>query len=257
MAGIEIFDQNGKLQFNGDMLTFAVRYSGTAYVEVGQVGNTCPHRLTLPIVYNPASHQMIAIAGGNGCAVAAAGVDGYARRIFAADAPVGTPFYYYVFEKSSNIPPSNFGIEVKNAAGEITFSTNHRGLKILDLLVGGGGLSTSAPGRSLAFCQANFAIHRIAGGIQYFAGGPGGGHEIPVDGDADNPPPGTRFGWQNNGKLYGAKVVNNGQTVQTQEVSYDDVFIGPQEELPAPDFVIPAYIFTIDVTNIPIGMTFF
>lgn len=257
--GIEIYDQNGKLQFNGDMLTFTLRLTGTAYVEARKVGNTSPNSVMIPATETYAN-SMVALAGGNGYPAAYAGRwGGTNQRIYGVGtAPVGTPFQYYIFERSNTIPATNFGLEVRNAGNEITFSTNQRVMRVLDLIGGvvvNGEQASTWGGRQLAMAQGNFALHRIAGNLTYYGGGGGGPIIIR---DPDNPEPGGRYGWRNDGKLYGGFITNGGQTVQTRMVTFDDVQVGPTtDSTQPPDIYIPLSMFVVDVTGIPIGVQFY
>lgn len=257
--GFEICDANGKMQFNGDMLTYALRVSGTTYVEDRKVGNTCPTSFLIPTSQTYAN-ALIAIAGGNGYAAASAGIWGSTgQKIYGTNgAPAGTPFTYYIFEKSNTIPASGFGLEVRNAANEITFSTNQRVMRVLNLLSGNtvdGEQAVTYGGRQLAFCQGAWAGHRISGEKVYYGAG-GGGPTVP---DQDGGDGGENYvAWQNDGKIYGGVVADNGQTVRTRMVSWDDVQIGPGPDTDQPpDFYIPLNLFVVDVTGVPVGQQFY
>lgn len=261
-AGIEIYDQNGKLQFNGDMLTYTLRVSGVAYVEARQVGNTSPRSLMLPTT-NTFTGALVALSGGDGHAAAWAGSWGSTgQRIYATSAPVGTAFNYFVFESSNTIPASNFGLEVRNASNQITFSTAHRVMRITDLIQGvvyNGEQASTSPGRQLAFCQGNFGYHNFPYGVQYHPNGPGSGGVIdPTMPDDGSDPGGSgNYSMQIDGKLYGAFVTNGGQTIQTRALSYDDVYIAPQPTPPHDGVFIPVSMFVVDVTGVPIGQVFY
>lgn len=259
-TGIEIYDQNGKLQFNGDMLTYALRVSGTAYVENRKVGNTSPHSLMIPTT-DSFPNGLVALHCSQTYVAAYAGKWGNTnQKLFAVgNCPVGTPFEYFIFERSDIIPPTNFGLEVRNASNQITFSTNHRTMRPLTMLTGVDQAATYG-GRKLAFCQATFAGHSRPGETEYFQGGGGGGGGNPGLPSPDDPGPGgnTQYGWRVDGKVYGGYNADAGQTVRVGEVSWDDVYIGPQPDpnKPAPR-TWPINLFVIDVTSFPIGAQFF
>lgn len=264
-TGIEIYDENGKLQFNGDMLTYALRVSGTTYVENRKIGNTCPTTFIIP-TSQTYTEALVAIGGGNGYAAAYGGsyyfgANDYRRIYGTNNAPVGTPFNYYIFERSNTIPPINFGLEVRReATNEITFSTSQRVMRCLTLFGGvvhNGEQQVHYPGRQLAFCQAAWSGHRISGPKQYYGGGPGGqpGLPMPDDGTGGG---GQYSGWNNDGKIYGGLIADGGQTVRSRMCSWDDVFIGPSPDSDQPpDFYTPLNLFVIDVTGVPVGAQFY
>ena len=262
-AGLEIYDQNAKLQFNGEMLTYSCRLTGTTYVENRKIGNTCPRSFLIP-TSNTYSNALIAIGGGNGYTAAFGGRyalnDGSTPKVYGTPAPVGTPFNYYIFERSSTIPASNFGLEVRNANNEITFSTAQRTMRVLTLangVEGFGGDRVTYGGRQLAFCQAAWAGHRISGDVQTYSGG-----QPVIIGDPGGPDEpghgGYQYGWNNDGKIYGGYVTDGGQTVGSAVVSFDDVYIGPQgDPNQPPEYDLPLNLFIVDVTGIPVGTQFY
>ncbi|WP_242152601.1 hypothetical protein [Sphingomonas sp. BAUL-RG-20F-R05-02] len=252
--GIQINDANGKLQFNGEMQTYALRLTGTAYVESRAIGNTCPTSVLIPTT-DTYSNALIALGNGNGYAAAYAGRYNNQRIYATNSAPAGTPFDYYIFERSNLIPATNFGLEVRNANNEITFSSNQRVMSIPTILgnpglTDGGSPSATYGGRTLAYCQANFAGHTRKGGVLY--SNSNGGPLI-----ADGTGPWWRY--SQDGKVYGAVVSNNRQTVTTKQISWSDVQVRAQTaNQPLPDDVTrDVVMFVVDVTGIPIGQQFF
>lgn len=262
-AGIEIYDQNGKLQINQSMLIYVLRVSGTSYVEARKVGNTSPNSLLVPTT-NTYTNALVALGGGDGYAAAYAGSwSGNGQRIYAVgNCPVGTAFNYYVFERSNTYPATNFGVEIhKEDTNEIIFSTSQRVMRITDLIggvVANGEQSVTYGGKQLAFCQGNFSAHRESGTLQTYGGGAGGGPIIIRDVDNPGTGQGYTYRWQNDGKLYGGFTTNGGQTVQTRMVTWDDVTIGPTSDpTQPPDYHIPLSLFVVDVTGIPVGQQFY
>lgn len=265
-TGIEICDANGKMQFNGDVLTYSLRLTGTTYVENRKIGNTCNTSFLIP-TSNTYTQALIAIGGGNGYAAGAGGNyylgNGTYQKVYGTNgAPAGTPFNYYIYERSNTIPATGFGLEVRNANNEITFSSNQRVMNCVNYINGSrpyiGEDYVSYPGRQLAWCQGAWSGHRVSGTKQYYGGG-GGGPIIIRNPDQDDPGGGGGYsGWQNDGKLYGGFSADGGQTVGTRMISWDDVFIGPgpDSEQP-PDYFKDLYLFIIDVTGIPVGAQFY
>lgn len=263
-AGLEIYDQNGKLQITDNFLSYTLRVSGTTYVTDNKVGNTArgfsipgsqSYSTTLIAIQGP---ELAAYAGYNGT-----GWTGPAGQlVFATLAPVGTAYNYFIFQQSSFIPSTNFGLEVRDASGQITFSSNYRTMRVIDTILYSdnessiNSLTLSYPGRSVAVIPSTFAGHRINGQLEYFQGG------VPVlpPGQGGDPDVGQyQYGWQNYGDLYGiSSRGGNYSTVQTGLVGWDRVFIGPQFGSQQPDeWDNPLNAFVVDVTGIPIGVQFF
>jgi hypothetical protein len=259
--GYESYTETGKLQFNSDMFTYALQSSGQVVAENRKVGNTSPQSILLPSSY---PGKIVALAGPNGHSAGYAGLyylnPGDTRRVYATNSPAGTVWQYYVFSLSVDLPASNFGIEVRNAANQITFSSNYRTMRVLDI-VGAGVANATYPGKTLAFAQGQWSGHRIAGQKQYYGGGSGPGTigpQVP-DTTGEGPPSGAVYSsYINDGKIYGGTNANDRQTVVGATLSWDDVTIGPALDSPAPpDFTIGLKLFVIDVTGFPLNGTFF
>lgn len=262
--GFATYSDGGKLQVSSEMLTYALRVSGTTYVENRKVGNTCPTSFLVP-TSNSYPNALIAIGGGNGYAAAFAGLYGtgsppYPKVYGTNGAPAGTPFQYYIYERSNTIPASGFGLEVRNVSNEVTFSSNQRVMRVVDYMssiVNNGEEARTFGGKQLAWCQGQVSGHRISGTKMYYGGGGGGGPSLPMP-DQDAPSGNYYSAWDNNGKLYGAYSANGGQSVCSRMVSWDDVRIGPAPDSDQPpDWFIPLNLFVVDVTGVPVGQTFY
>jgi hypothetical protein len=252
--GMEIYAADGTLQANSEMLCWFCRKTGTGTTLVKGLGlgNTTPSKIEVDVtgITNP----VVAIRM-NGYTVARAG--GYG--IFTSDAPVGTSYIYYIFDFSASLPASNdYGLEMFNAAGQRTFNSSYFPMQVLNMLTGSSNTSifeaATHTGKALAIASSVMGGYRTAGDLYcYDTGGPtiGGGGPGEFCNDLK---------YQNDHKLYGGALSNSSQTVTTANVSYDDVLVSAGNSnsyfIP-PNWNIPTKILVIDVTNIPIGVTFY
>ena len=252
-VGFECYDQNGKLQFNDSMFCYFLRKTGSGTTGSTKVGNTDPSSIQLSA--SGYTDPIIAIQ----CASPVAFYGRFSNNYWwACGGAVGTAFNYYVYDRSNAIPASNFGIEVVDANGAITFSSNYRPMQVLsllndlDYLALGGYQSVTHTGKSLALAQGETGGHRIAGIMQYFAG-----NQMVIPNGPDDY---DSTGYQNDAKLYGGVISNSNQTAAVDVVSFDDVYIGGAFtgiNTPPPDWERQLKLFVVDVTGVPIGTTFF
>lgn len=233
---IECYDNLSRLQFSSEMFTMYLRRSGSAVVESSSLINAVriPGSETYP-------NALIALAGGGGYIFAPAfSARSSGQRLFDTSAPVGTTVEYFLYEPSSALPPSPYGLECLNAAGQITFSAFHRPLLVTDRLsaIYGGGATISRPGRKLAFCSLAFA-----GFNSYY--------------DEVEETPGQ---WYANHDLflYGAFSSDGGSRISTANLILQTGYVGPfPGGIPDTAFDVSSTIFVMDVTHVPIGQTFF
>lgn len=255
-VGFEAYNPSGKLQFNDSMFCYFLRKTGSGTTDDSTIGTTDPSKITLSATGY--TNPIIAIQCSS--AVSFWGMFG-GNYYWLCSGAVGTSFNYFVFDRSNVLPTSNFGLEVRNSSGQITFSSNYRPMQVLSLLNsvtypywGGPEPGTNQPsvtysGRSLAVAQGETGMHRYAGPIDYWFQG-----AITLD-----PFQYDATSYQNDSKVYGARISNSHQTATVDWVSFDDVQIGPQpgDIYVPPDFQRQPLIFVCDVTGVPIGTTFF
>jgi hypothetical protein len=259
-AGFQVFDANGNLQVSSEMMTYHLRKTGQKATQSRNGGNTTASSLL--VEKWPGSDEAIcAVRPPNGYSASLIG-QAYSRTNwnFATDAPIGTVFDYFIFDRSVHIPGSNFGIEVRNGSGEITYSTNHRPMSAVAML-GSQSVqmeyyndppSVSLPGRSLAFFNMAFAGHSQATGVWCSRRN---GLEVP-DPNLDDGGPCDAYSWHNDGKVYGGRLLDGGSRVESAQISFDDVFVS-NSDYPTNEYVIPMKLFVVDVTHAPIGVQFF
>lgn len=242
--GIEIYASDGTLQANSEMICWFCRKTGTGTTTFRVVGNTPTSSLTVDVsgITNP----IVAIRM-NGYNVAKAGGSTYIT-----DAPIGTSYTYYIFDYAQSLPAGSgsYGIEIFNASGVRTFNSNFFPMQVLNIISGSGGVTHS--GKTLAIANASMGGYATRGPAYcYDTGGP----EF-WDGFSEC----NFVGVENDCKLYGGILSNSSQTVDTSNVSFDDVtiYVGNyQNYYVPPDWGSSAKLLVIDVTNIPVPQTFY
>lgn len=266
-AGLEIYDESGKLQISDSILTYVLRQTGVAYTTNYKVGNTSYTSLTIPGTQSYVNN-FVAVQGQYPIGFVGSRSD-TGQRVFATGdpsvagyAPLNTPYNYFIFQRSDFIPSGNFGLEIKNDQNQITFSSNQRTMQVIGYFeyndtanIVNAGTQFSNPSKSLAFAQGAFAGHRIAGSLDYYLGG----QVVLPSSQGGDPGADYQYGYQNWGEVYGCFNPEGDVTkINTATVSYDNVYIGPSSDpSQPPDWDIPLKCFVIDVTGIPIGVQFF
>lgn len=247
---MEIYASDGTLQANSEMLCWFCRKTGTGTTTARGVGlgNTTPSRIDVDVT--GMTNPMVAIRM-NGYSVARAGSYG----IFATDAPIGTSYTYYIFDFSASLPASSgYGIEIYNASGQRTFNSNYFPLQILNMLEGNSNSnitnSVTHTGKLLALANASMGGYAVRGDVYCTDAG------LQIwDGFYC-----SNLVALNDCKLYGGLLSNSSQTVTTSNVSYDDVTLtlGSSDNYTVPpDWNTTSKLLVFDVTNIPVGQTFY
>lgn len=246
--GMEIYDASGVLQADCNLLSYFCRKSGTGTtVAATGVGNTVPSKGVIPAAGAGYSYPLIAVSCA-GYTVARVGNSISGDITFACSAPTGTSFTYYIFDYSPALPASSFGIELYNASGQRTFSSNYFPMQAVNVLTSG---SVTQTGKTLAVGLPELGGYRTAGVLNYFLGG--------VEVIPDGPGSYDSTGYQNDCKLYGGTISNSGQTLTYSTVSFDDVYEGPVwgDIYVPPNWEYACPILAIDVSGIPGSTTFF
>lgn len=251
--GIEIYAADGTLQANSEMLCWFCRKTGTGTTVSRLSGNTPASSVSVSVSGLGYTYPIVAIRMGDGYSVARAGSEGH----YISDAPIGTSYTYYIFDYSAALPSSDgYGLEAFNAVGQRTFSSNFFPMQVLNMLDGNSvnGINNTAThtGKTLAVANASMGGYAIRGD--------------PYCTDSGGPAFWDGFSQCNNlvilndCKLYGGQLTNSFQTASTSNVSFDDVTatIGNSSSyyIP-PDWNTTSKILVIDVTNIPVGQTFY
>ena len=253
---------NGKLQASTNEVLYQLRKTGSGTTVANTGTSTNPSYLPVPgSMANPDTLTALSLDGGYGAALAS----GYGgQKVYASNAPVGTTFRYYLFERADRTAPTGYGVIFKNSGtGAVGWSSQYFTMSGVAMLGSpttgfwnGGGFYNDPHAftdstKTLAFMPLNWAGHRHAG---FVTGGTPGG---PIIAD---PGSNTNYVYQENqsGKLYGGAVSADGHTVSSVAIRWDDhtVSLG-HSSTPPPDWTIPLKMFAVDVTGIPIGQTYF
>ena len=189
--GFEVYDANGKLQFDQNIFTHALVEVGNGAVDY-LYGTTSG---TINAIMVGASYLGASV---NNDEIIAVRCDGYKvvlldrpgatlgePTVFVTDAPIGTAFTYYKFRTSSILTPGQYGLELYNASGQLTFSTNYFPMKALGVLTytypaGGsesGTLTGTWAGKTLALAQGTSGRKVTADGSPVDVGNGAGGHQ--------------------------------------------------------------------------------
>ena len=223
--------------------------TGTTVARGVGLGNTTPSRINVDVT--GMTNPIVAIRM-NGYTVARAGSYG----IFATDAPIGTSYTYYIFDYSVSLPASSdYGIEIYNSAGQITFNSNYFPMQVLNMLEGNSNSNitntVTHTGKLLAIANSSMGGYATRGEVYC----------------SDSGAPQFWDGYYcdnlvaiNDAKLYGGQLSNSSQTVTTANVSYDDVTLtlgNSNNYSVPPDWNTTSKLLVFDVTNIPVGQTFY
>jgi hypothetical protein len=242
--GIEIYASDGTLQANSEMICWFCRKTGTGTTVSRVVGNSSPSSLTVNVAGMTNPIVAIKMAGYN---VAKAGGSTYVTS-----APIGTSYTYYIFDYAASLPANAgaYGIEIFNASGQRVFNSNFFPMQVLNMLT--GSATVTHTGKTLAIANASMGGYATRGDVYcYDSGGP----EI-WDGFSYC----ASLRIINDCDLYGGILSNSFQTVDTSGVSFDDVVItvGDSSNYTVPpDWNTTSKLLVIDVTNIPVGVTFY
>ncbi|KQO06895.1 hypothetical protein ASF09_11585 [Sphingomonas sp. Leaf242] len=174
---------------------------------------------------------------------------------YASSGAVGSPFTYYIFDWTPNLPANNGLFQLYNQATNLcVFSSNYWPMKLVSSAPGGSGQAQNYPGKTMAYACSTVGAHSRCSPACYDSGNPA---IDPGDGLTSC----KNIRGRIDGKAYGASIQDNGSTVQVANVSVDDVLgsFGPYSEYKqyGDGWDVPNQIMSIDVTGIPVGATFF
>lgn len=254
-AVAEFYDPNtGRLQASATMASFVCRRTGTKATQARVGGNTSPSSLVIDV--SGCSLPVVAVRSDQGYASAMSGAAAGPSVVFATNAPIGTTFTYYVFDWATALPEHDSEFQVRNYNDNtITFSNRFWPMLLiggLNMYEGSGSPTFNGlSGTTLAHAEGVTGGHSRVNDVNcYDSGGP------VVDPDLGGC---SDIRGRVDGKRYGA-ITNGSQVIGTQ-VSFDDVVVRFGNYSAYSQYgggwAVPNLVMIIDVSNIPIGVTFF
>lgn len=238
---MQAFLENGKLTFRSDLGTLILKASGTVNTITG-VDPRETSSILVPLT-DTLTNYFVALScpAGFGFAI---GRNRFVnnKKYFATDAPVGTLFYYYIFQWSVVCPvsPTGVGYEFRDLAGAVTFTTTRRHARFKNLLGSAdtdSAVSVTHTGRLLAAACLGYAGH-----TRY----------------SDHYMEGMFWRYTQDTSGYGGRVHNGGQTVSNSVIPLvGGPDQGPTSDPPYGDRQKNGNIMVIDVTGIPLNQVFF
>lgn len=258
MSYADFYDPNtGRLTASASMAAYICRRSGSGTTRTRSGGNTNPSTILIDV--SGCQYPIVALQLGGYVAGSYGRNIGTASLNLACSAPVGTNFNWFIFDWAPALPDSLVNgalLKIKNPDNDLwTFSASTWPMKLVGLLpLDGSTYQFDSASSSLAFANGSLSGHSRPGEASCYDGGqspdPGEGLEQCRD-----------IRYRNNGKLYGGSSVNGTRSIQTGVVSIDDVMVSAGRyqdyERDNRGWESPGNLMIIDVTNIPVGRTFF
>jgi hypothetical protein len=163
--------------------------------------------------------------------------------VFQSDAPIGTAVYYWVFDMVVTRPSSNFGLQLYDSGGRLTFDSNYQYMSSVAIVSGSGAAFYGDGGRTYA-------------GLTGFGWSTARTYNDILDTD-DSDPKHIRYSYayHDTNLVYGFNI--NGSVAQIVAIDYgsrDGQTPVPNDQSPPPagqSFSIPPLNYIIvDVTNL-------
>ena len=248
-VGMEIYTAAGVLQISTNFLSYFCRKSSSGTTVARVNGTTTPSSVVIDVTGY--TNPIIAFICGQSMAFTGRNGTSSQNLTFACDGAIGTSFTYFIFDQSTTLPVSHYGLELYNASGQRVFTSDAHPMLALQTLISASGAAVTAAGRTLAVAPMTWGGHRLNGGTVYCLDA---GVTI-WDGVSSC----TNLAYDNDGKVYGGNAVTT--TVTPAAISFDDVRVAAGSSPPGPTFATnydtPVTMLVIDVTGIPLATTFF
>jgi len=259
-ATIEFYDPtNGVLQASALMAGMACRRSGSGTTVARQGGNTVASTILIDI--SGCTYPVVAVVtNGYNSAMYAR----YNNQLnFATSGAVGSAYEYFIFDYTDALPEHTAEIQIRDPnSGKIRFSNRYWPMLLrTDIYMDEDQPDTSvtAGGSKLAHAETIVGGHsRCPSPVCYINGQPSRDDE---GGDLSRC---NDIRGRINGKIYGGGTFDGGSRLTTSKVSVDDVVgsFGRYQDFMANynngnGWMVPNNVMIVDVTNIPVGSTFF
>lgn len=245
---MEIYNDAGVLLASAEMLSHFCRKSGVGTTVANTAGGDAASMIQIGI---PAGFDKPIIAISCGNAVAYSGLFS-GNAYFWCSGAVGTGYTYYIFDTPEDLATAHSGLELYDTAGNIVFSSNYYPMKILGLNPG----VTNYPGKTVAAALPAWANSELNSGLQCWDTSVA----VPWSNPTDSGPC-ADLQYHHTVNARGAFIDNGGSRFNPATIQYEDVQIlaGNDSSYTEPPSAISrgAIAFAVDVTNIPIGSTFF
>lgn len=257
-VGLETYDALGKVLLSTDVLTMALRKTGTGTAVASDAGSAVPSMLKPPIDFRNYTWPLVAISCASPFGFFGLHSTTFEPRYGCAGA-IGTSYTYYLFDVSTTIPNTTFGLEVYNSSGQRAYSAAQRSAKPLAVLTDNRASDTGA-----AFPTFTATGKQLAIAIPHWAGW----QYWPPNGMCyDNTPaeawePGifcSNLQIQQDYKMLGGKITNGGQTASLDKITYEDITISTSSGGYSShnNYAVPLTALVMDVTLFPVPATVF
>lgn len=247
-VGMEVYDSSGILQVSAEMLSHFCKKTGSGTTVANTAGGNAASMATIAI---PAGTDKPILAISCGSTMAYAGLFG-GNAYFWCNGAVGTGFSYYLYDTLEGVATAHVGLELYDTAGNITFSSNYRPIKILGLNPG----VTNYAGKAIAAALPAWSSFEFVGPLMCWDTGVA----VPW---SDPESSGACGDLRYNHKITvrGAFIDNGGSRINPSNITYENVTVNAGDSTsytyPAAAWDHQTMLMAVDVTGIPVGSTFF
>lgn len=256
-VGFELYEASGRVAISFDVLTMAFRKSGSGVTVASDAGSSVASMLKPPVDFTAYGWPMLAIQCAQTFGFMGLNSTDHQPR-YACAGGIGTAYNWFLFDVSTTIPNTTFGLELYNAAGQRSFSAAQRALRILKVFQEARNHDTGA-----AYASQTFSGKSVALVVPHFAGWrywPPDGTCFDGGGAGTSWEPGmscTNLQIPQDSKILGGSITNSNQTANIGHITFEDVNISTSSSGFAAhaDLAQALTAFAVDVTNFPLPAT--